>query len=89
MQFFSVTPLIETGVQNTSYKASVYNPALLRQLAWNLGNGFGFSYAFGVPIPMSTSQWRGVRPRSISGIVMPRHRVGSVFRQPQSAVLAK
>jgi hypothetical protein len=25
----------------------VYNPALLGQLAWDLGNGFGFSYAFG------------------------------------------
>jgi hypothetical protein len=47
VQFFSVTPLIETGVVNTSYNASVYNPALLGQLAWNLGNGFGFSYAFG------------------------------------------
>src|SRR6202008_85899 len=29
VQFFSVTPLIETGVQNTSYNASVFNPALL------------------------------------------------------------
>jgi hypothetical protein len=40
-------PLIETGVQNTSYNASVYNPALRGQLAWDLGSGFGFSYAFG------------------------------------------
>jgi Putative MetA-pathway of phenol degradation len=47
VQFFSVTPVIETGVQNTSYNASVYNPALLGQLAWDLGNGFGFSYALG------------------------------------------
>jgi hypothetical protein len=47
VQFFSVTPLIETGVQNTSYNASVFNPALLGQLAWDLGNGFGVSYAFG------------------------------------------
>src|ERR1700752_5245268 len=47
VQFFSVTPLIETGVINTSYNASVFNPALLAQLAWDLGNGFGFSYAFG------------------------------------------
>jgi Putative MetA-pathway of phenol degradation len=47
VQFFSVTPVIETGVQNTSYDASVFNPAPFGQLAWNLGNGFGFSYAFG------------------------------------------
>src|SRR6201991_1549739 len=47
VQFFSVTPVIETGVQNTSYNASVYNPALLGQLAWDLGNGFRFSYAVG------------------------------------------
>lgn len=47
VQFFSVTPVIETGVQNTSYNASVYNPALFGQLAWDLGNGFGFSCALG------------------------------------------
>jgi Putative MetA-pathway of phenol degradation len=42
-----VTPLIEIGVNNTSYNASVFNPALLGQLAWDLGGGLGFSYAFG------------------------------------------
>ena len=47
VQVFTVTPVIEIGVSNTSYNASVYNPALFGQLAWDLGNGFGFSYAFG------------------------------------------
>jgi hypothetical protein len=47
VQVFSVTPVIEIGVDNTTYNARVYNPALLGQLAWDLGNGFGFSYAFG------------------------------------------
>ena len=47
VQFLSVTPMIEVGVQNTSYNACVFNPALFGQLAWDLGNGFGFSYAFG------------------------------------------
>ena len=42
MQFFSLTPVIETGVQNTSYNASVYNPVLFGQY---LANGFGFSYS--------------------------------------------
>ncbi len=44
-------------VQNTSYNASVYNPALFGQLAWDLGYGFGFSYAlgsyFGIGEPVS------------------------------------
>jgi hypothetical protein len=47
VQFFSVTPWIEVGVRNTSYTQSIYNPALFGQLAWNLGNGLGFSYALG------------------------------------------
>jgi hypothetical protein len=47
VQLFTVTPVIETGVENTSYNASLYNPALVGQLAWDLGNGFGFSYALG------------------------------------------
>lgn len=46
-QFFSVTPVIETSVSHTSHEASVFNPALFGQLAWDLGNGFGFSYALG------------------------------------------
>jgi hypothetical protein len=59
VQFFTVTPVIETGVQNTSYNASVYNPAPFGQLAWDLGNGFGFSYAlgayFGIDQPVARS----------------------------------
>jgi Putative MetA-pathway of phenol degradation len=47
VQFFSVTPLIEVGTEGNSYNASVFNPALLGQLAWDLGGGWGFSYAFG------------------------------------------
>jgi hypothetical protein len=47
VQLFTVTPVIEAGTQNTSYNASVYNPGLFGQLAWDLGNGFGFSYALG------------------------------------------
>jgi hypothetical protein len=50
VQFFSVTPVAESGVSNSSYNASFFNPALFGQLAWNLGNGFGFSYALGAYI---------------------------------------
>ena len=46
VQVFTVTPFIELGTQN-NYNASLYNPALFGQLAWDLGNGFGFSYALG------------------------------------------
>jgi hypothetical protein len=47
VQFLAVAPLIEVGTVNSSYNASVFNPALFGQLAWDLGSGFGFSYAFG------------------------------------------
>jgi hypothetical protein len=47
VQFLALVPLIETGVQNTSYNSSFFNPAVFGQLAWDLGNGFGFSYALG------------------------------------------
>jgi hypothetical protein len=55
VQFFTVTPVIETGVQNTSYHASFFNPALFGQLAWDLGNGFGFSYALGAYFDVNQS----------------------------------
>jgi Putative MetA-pathway of phenol degradation len=47
VQIFELTPVIETGVSNTSYQVSFFNPAVFGQLAWDLGNGFGFSYALG------------------------------------------
>jgi hypothetical protein len=47
VQFFSVNPVIETGVFGTSYQASVFNQALFGELAWDLGSGFGFSYSLG------------------------------------------
>jgi hypothetical protein len=47
VQFFSVNPVIETGVSGTSYQASLFNQALFGELAWDLGNGFGFSYSLG------------------------------------------
>jgi hypothetical protein len=41
------TPVIEVGVHNTTYLRSVYNPLVSGQLAWDLGNGWGFSYLLG------------------------------------------
>jgi Putative MetA-pathway of phenol degradation len=47
VQFLVATPVVEVGVHNTSYVDGVYNPFIAGQLAWDLGNGFGFSYALG------------------------------------------
>ena len=47
LQFLVLTPVIEVGVQNTSYSAGIFNPFVGGQLAWDLGNGWGFSYLLG------------------------------------------
>src|SRR5207302_487453 len=47
VQFLVATPVIEVGVHDTTYLRSVYNPLVSGQLAWNLGNGWGFSYLLG------------------------------------------
>lgn len=47
VQFLAATPLVEVGVHNANYLRGVYNPAVFGQLAWDLGNGWGFSYLIG------------------------------------------
>lgn len=47
LQFLAAWPSIEAGVVDTDYHASMYNPVALAQLAWDLGGGWGFSYAIG------------------------------------------
>jgi hypothetical protein len=47
VQFLAATPALEAGVSHTTYNASMYNPAIFGQLAWDLGGGFGFSYLIG------------------------------------------
>jgi hypothetical protein len=47
LQFLFAAPAVEVGVPNTLYKSGFYNPAALVQLAWDLGGGWGFSYAIG------------------------------------------
>jgi hypothetical protein len=47
VQFLVATPAVEVGVHNTNYVSGMYNPFVAGQLAWDLGNGFGFSYALG------------------------------------------
>lgn len=47
VQFLLATPLVEVGVHHTNYLRGVYNPLLAGQLAWDLGNNWGFSYLVG------------------------------------------
>src|SRR5215475_1831331 len=47
LQFLLATPVVEVGVHNSGYSSGIYNPFFAGQLAWDLGNGFGFSYALG------------------------------------------
>jgi len=53
LQFLAATPVIEAGVGSTNYHASVYNPLISGQLAWDLGNGFGVSYLLGAYIDVA------------------------------------
>jgi hypothetical protein len=48
LQFLLATPVVEVGVNNTNYVSGIYNPFFAGQLAWDLGNGFGVSYALGM-----------------------------------------
>jgi hypothetical protein len=54
------TPVIEVGrragpdplLNPAFYDASIYNPLVSAQMAWDLGGGFGFSYLLGAYIDM-------------------------------------
>src|SRR5262245_55144587 len=55
VQLLAAWPGVEVGVQRNlpfdpgTYFTGVYNPAALGQLAWDLGYGWGFSYAVAAP----------------------------------------
>jgi hypothetical protein len=50
LQFLVAAPWVEAGVNNVTYFESMYNPLVSGQLAWDLGNGWGFSYLLGAYI---------------------------------------
>lgn len=54
VQFLLATPLVEVGVHHTDYLRGVYNPLLAGQLAWDLGNNWGFSYLVGAYFDVAT-----------------------------------
>lgn len=47
VHFLAAAPSAEVGVKNTDYVEGMYNPFFAGMLAWNLGNGLGFSYMLG------------------------------------------
>jgi hypothetical protein len=47
LQFLVATPAILVAVEHSTSSFGIYNPLVSGQLAWDLGNGWGFSYLFG------------------------------------------
>jgi hypothetical protein len=47
LQFLVATPAVLVAVENTTSFWGMYNPLVSGQLAWDLGNGLGFSYLLG------------------------------------------
>lgn len=55
VQFLLATPLVATGPEGGGpFNEGWYNPFFAGQLAWDLGGGFGFSYALGTYIGVKT-----------------------------------
>jgi hypothetical protein len=55
LQLLAAWPAIEVGVNDTFYTAGMYNPVALVQLAWDLGGGWGVSYAIGAYFEFDSS----------------------------------
>jgi hypothetical protein len=54
VQFLLAGPLVEVGVHRTTYLRGVYNPLVAGQLAWDLGNNWGFSYLLGAYLDINS-----------------------------------
>jgi Putative MetA-pathway of phenol degradation len=54
VQFLFAGPVVEVGVHRTTYLRGVYNPLVSGQLAWDLGNNWGFSYLLGAYIDVNS-----------------------------------
>ncbi len=50
LQFLAAAPQVAVGEADTDFASGMYNPYFAGQLAWDLGNNFGFSYAIGAYI---------------------------------------
>src|SRR5262245_16176075 len=54
VQFVFAGPVSEAGVHGTNYARGIYNPLVSGQLAWDLGNNWGFSYLLGAYIDVNS-----------------------------------
>lgn len=54
LQFLVATPALLVAVEHTDSFWGMYNPLVSGQLAWDLGNGWGFSYLFGAYLDVHT-----------------------------------
>lgn len=55
VQLLTAVPTVTVGVDGSDYTSGFYNPFFAGQLAWDLGNGFGFSYLLGIYAGVNTS----------------------------------
>jgi hypothetical protein len=55
LQFLVATPAVLVAVEHTDSFWGIYNPLVASQLAWDLGNGWGFSYLFGAYLDVNTN----------------------------------
>ena len=55
LQFLVATPAVLVAVEHTDSFWGIYNPLVAGQLAWDLGNGWGFSYLFGAYLDVNTN----------------------------------
>lgn len=54
VQLLTAVPTVTVGVEGQDYDYGFYNPFFAGQLAWDLGNGFGFSYMLGFYVGVDT-----------------------------------
>ncbi|TLX43899.1 transporter [Xanthobacter autotrophicus] len=54
VQLLTALPMIEVNVDNGPSTSGFYNPFFAGQIAWDLGNGFGFSYLAGFYLGVNT-----------------------------------
>jgi hypothetical protein len=55
LQFLVATPAVFVAVENTPSSSGMFNPLVSGQLAWDLGNGWGFSYLLGAYLDVHTN----------------------------------
>jgi hypothetical protein len=66
LRFVAVVPFAEAGTTAPpSYTAGLFNPFLAGTLAWNVGNGFNFSYTFAGYVPVSDANFAGDDPDGV------------------------